>query len=163
LLCLFLAQCGFFKADVAGDVFVTMKSGDVKRGAGIEVFIVPDTAEFRAEWDKMVASGFSKWLGIWVRSVRARPEYIPGPEHLANAMEIYGAAAEKVVRRFQPQVVRTDINGHYEGRGLRRGPYFVFARFSVSRENLAWMVPLDLTSGSRKLDLASNNQGLPSE
>lgn len=40
--------------DVSGDVFVTMKSGDVKRGADVQVLVVPRTKEFEAAWKREV-------------------------------------------------------------------------------------------------------------
>ena len=39
---------------LTGDVFLTMKSGDVKRGADVEVLLVARTAEFEEEWRKEV-------------------------------------------------------------------------------------------------------------
>lgn len=50
----FGSGCGTFNADLSGDVFVTMRSGDVKRGAGIEVILVSPTSQFEADWKEML-------------------------------------------------------------------------------------------------------------
>ena len=41
--------------DVSGNIFLTMKSGDVKRAAGIQVILVPATEQFESDWKKLVA------------------------------------------------------------------------------------------------------------
>src|SRR5437867_12974291 len=41
-------------AELSGDVYMTMKSGDVKRAADIEVVIVPASAELSARWRSML-------------------------------------------------------------------------------------------------------------
>jgi hypothetical protein len=48
---LLLVACS---ADLSGTVFVTMKSGDVKRAADIEIVLVATTPEFEAEWTKAI-------------------------------------------------------------------------------------------------------------
>jgi hypothetical protein len=42
-------------AMLSGDVFVTMKSGDVKRGADVAVILVAATPEFDSEWNGLIA------------------------------------------------------------------------------------------------------------
>jgi hypothetical protein len=40
---------------ISGDVFLTMKSGDVKRAAGAEVLLIPVTPEFQDSWRALLA------------------------------------------------------------------------------------------------------------
>jgi hypothetical protein len=42
-----------FAGSLTGDVFVTMRSSDVKRAADVDVLIVPATPEFDAEWERL--------------------------------------------------------------------------------------------------------------
>jgi hypothetical protein len=49
LLLIVCAACSR-KTDVSGDVYVIMKSGDVKRGAGVEVVMVAASPDFEKEW-----------------------------------------------------------------------------------------------------------------
>jgi hypothetical protein len=42
-----------FAASLTGNVFVTMRSGDVKRAADVDVLIVPATPEFEGEWERL--------------------------------------------------------------------------------------------------------------
>jgi len=44
---------------------------------------------------------------------------------------------------------------------VKPGRYYLFARHQVFEERVTWMLPVDLTSGSRKVDLSNHNQGLP--
>jgi len=39
--------------DLAGDIFLRMKSGDVKRGAGLDVLVIAATPQFEGEWSKI--------------------------------------------------------------------------------------------------------------
>lgn len=66
-----------------------------------------------------------------------------------------------LIRKHQIQSTRTDANGHYELKALKREKYLVYARMDVFENINAWMIPLDLTGGSKKLDLSNHNQGLP--
>lgn len=49
----FAAPPGAFAGSLTGDVFVTLRSGDVKRAADVDVLIVPATPEFEAEWERL--------------------------------------------------------------------------------------------------------------
>ena len=43
-------------ATLSGDVFVTMKSGDVKRGADVAVVLVPKTSELDNQWNGLIGA-----------------------------------------------------------------------------------------------------------
>ena|SRR6266851_4686969 len=54
-----MSGCGLFGPSsyrLSGDIFVTMQSADVKRGAGLQVVLIPDTPEFQAAWARMSAA-----------------------------------------------------------------------------------------------------------
>lgn len=57
LMLFFSVFCGCSRsAKVSGDIFVTTKSGDVKRGADVEVLLVRGTRDFDAQWMAHVQS-----------------------------------------------------------------------------------------------------------
>jgi hypothetical protein len=47
--------------ELSGDVFVTMQSGDVKRGAGIQILLITATEQFESEWTKLVGQFKSEY------------------------------------------------------------------------------------------------------
>ena len=53
LIAFCLLASAAFAGSLTGDVFVTMRSGDVKRAADVDVLIVPATPELEAEWERL--------------------------------------------------------------------------------------------------------------
>lgn len=53
LIAFSLLASAAFAGSLTGDVFVTMRSGDVKRAADIDVLILPATPEFEGEWERL--------------------------------------------------------------------------------------------------------------
>jgi hypothetical protein len=49
------------EAKLTGDLFVTMQSGDVKRGADVLVAVVPASRAFLDEWDTSRRGTSRKW------------------------------------------------------------------------------------------------------
>lgn len=145
---------------LSGDIFVTMQSGDVKRGAGVEVFLISDNPQFQTDWKAVIADRGPKLS----RGLQAPNVSMNGSSDkwlLGLMIDLYGDAALKLAGAHKAQSVRTDANGHYEIKSVKAGRYYVFARHQVFDERVVWMVPIDLTDGSRKLDLSNHNQGLP--
>jgi hypothetical protein len=66
LFALALVACSR-SGDLSGDVFVTMKSGDVKRAADVEVSLVSATGEFDDAWKK-AAEDYKRDHGVAVAS-----------------------------------------------------------------------------------------------
>jgi hypothetical protein len=53
LIAFCLLASAAFAGSLTGDVFVTMRSGDVKRAADVDVLILPATQEFEGEWERL--------------------------------------------------------------------------------------------------------------
>jgi len=157
------------KAELSGDVFLTMESRTVHRVAGVEVLLVPDNEAFRASWTAAaeearpkvemaakitsgeedlqsghVADGSFKALGDLER-LRA----------LRNCSETVAEAASA----SKDHVVLTDVNGRYRMNAVKRGRYFIVAQHEAARSGpLMWIVPCDLTAGgTRTVDLSNRN------
>jgi hypothetical protein len=149
---------------ISGDVFVTMVSGDVKRGAGIEVMLAAATVVSEAELNEVVvnrAAGYGKARSLY-RETADRSTADPLNKVLyLIAIDNYAKEVGAVARTHQVQGVRTDSNGRFEIKDLKPGKYFLFTRLQVFDEALVWMVPIDLTKASQKVDLSNHNQGLP--
>jgi hypothetical protein len=50
---LIFANANAFAGSITGDVFATMRSGDVRRAADLDVLIVSATSEFEGEWERL--------------------------------------------------------------------------------------------------------------
>jgi hypothetical protein len=151
--------------NVSGDVFVTMASGDVKRGAGIEVVLAATSALSEADLSEVVAqrSGSFGMARSRYRENTDRNSANYTADKILYLIEVDNYAGEvgAVVRKHQVQGVRTDANGHFEIKDLKPGKYFLFTRQHMFDEPLVWMVPVDLTNASLKVDLSNHNEGLP--
>jgi len=156
LALVFGSGCGPSSADLSGDVFVTMRSGDVKRGAGIETILLSPTPQFEADWKEML----TKIEGCKDVALALGKDYEPSVAEclLSGWFKVDPAS---LIRKHQVQSTRTGANGHYELKALKREKYLVYGRTDVFENTIAWMIPLDLTGGSKKLDLSNHNQGLP--
>ena len=149
---------------ISGDVFVTMVSGDVKRGAGIEVVLAAASIVAEAEMNDIVANRaaeYGKARNLYRKTAdRGTPDPLD-KALLLIAIDNYAQDIGSVARKHEVQRVRTDSNGHFEIKDLKSGKYFLFTRLQVFDEALVWMVPVDLTKASQKVDLSNHNQGLP--
>lgn len=172
--------------DVGGDVFITMKSGDVKRGADVEVCLVPVSPKFDAEWGELAATYTANYASavaaLKVASSESdRLRAAAFKDILNNAKRdawlgastraglaagrvdavtpAYRAEAMKLVAREAKAVMRTDVNGHYEFKGPPAGRYYVFARYIVFSNDVQWKIPVDLKPGPQKVDLSNSNSG----
>lgn len=151
---------------LSGDIFVTMKSGDVKRGAGLEVVLIPDTPEFQAAWAEMSAV-YRPSIVSALRSIKEDADKYWMKERNEEQLNfwklLYAGAAIKVAGRHATGLAtRTDANGHYEVTEVKPGKYVVFASTVLFDRPISWLVPIDLAApgGTRKLDLSNTNEGL---
>lgn len=172
--------------DVAGTVFVKMRSGDVKRGADVEVVLVSASAQFEAEWKKVV-EGY-KNAGAAVseqrdeasaaerRAYQAYLSDVLSPSkktsweeastrvmqlamHVDQAHNSQRQHALKLIEWAKKGTTRTSVEGRYEFPGVSRGKYYVFARYEDANNVLEWMVPIEVASGSQRVDLTNSNSG----
>ncbi len=74
-------------AELSGDIFVRMQSGDVKHGADVEVILVPASPEFEQKWKNLVA-GFQSSLAstrVAYDQALAQQQELSGRHTAANA------------------------------------------------------------------------------
>ncbi|MDO8476643.1 MAG: hypothetical protein Q7W02_10735 [Candidatus Rokubacteria bacterium] len=162
--------------DITGTIFVTMKSGDVKRGADVEVVLIARSEKFDQEWTRLKKesreesskaqagydaayqaysslrydSGFLKSYGDNWAAWAARLSEVRAT-YLARARPILAAAVAKSTR--------TDVNGTYAFRTVPRGKYYLYAEYKVFDNELSWLVPVEITGEEQKMDLSNSNSG----
>lgn len=170
--------------ELSGDLFVTMKSGDVKRGAAVEIVLIPATEQFESEWNKTVDQfkldyasaksafqqadeardrAFQRSLDS-IRTGFGRSSYETEEEqattaarHVDEVEERYRAMALKVIETAHSKIVRTDVNGHYVFSAVPAGKYYIFARHVVFDNVLYWLTPTEVKSGANRVDLSNEN------
>jgi hypothetical protein len=190
LLAGFLAAGTAEAADVSGHVYIIMASGDVKRAADTEVFLVapafaPALAEARR---KIIEAEDKKSLGkagLVLRFVRdeeraareeCRKAQAKEREHLClraeglqrevrqweeyNRSDRVQQVASDLIARHAIRSSRTNIEGRYAITGVRQGSYLLVAVYSVFFTRVCWMVPIELGSAPLTVDLSGSNAGV---
>ena len=159
---LLLSACS---GEVSGTVYVTMRSGDVKRGADLEVGLIQDhvmseltkaSVDFKASYGQAESAYQDATSGASAGN----------DEGLARVREAQGRVdavrkewldrAAKLVRTAAVKVTRTDVNGHYEFKGVSRGKYYIMASHRVFDNDLFWLVPVEV-HGAQTVDLSNSN------
>jgi hypothetical protein len=169
------SAASFQGAKLSGDLFVTMESGDVKRGADVEVVVLPASSEFTAEWDAVqngyqreVAPIVNEYDPLMAEASASGTSYPRAKELFKQVKQIadtrwlplqrqYTQAAFEVISKYAQAKTRTDVNGHFEIEGLQPGKYFVYSRHTVFKNVMYWMVPVNLDSESKKVSLSNSN------
>jgi len=163
----------FRSGALSGNIAVTMKSGDIKPGADVEVELVSSTVQFDSQWRNAQATFWQDWDQAHAavenasrqRSVDRTPKEPDRSVDVMNreneVLNFYQAQALKMIQSSQPKVSRTDVNGHFELNEVRPGDYFLFAHFKVLDVDSYWMLPVRIRPGAQVLDLSSRNAGWP--
>ena len=167
------------KAKLSGEIFVTMQSGDVKRGADVEVGLVRVDDAFQAAWDGILRDYRSVFDEGLKRSEQAQARYHSLPStsfdlrraaledwRQANAAlgEVPGPFQQRARALIGPNLVTTvrgNADGRYHFTGVPQGRYYVIAQYKVFDNALKWAVPITLKSGDNTLNLTNSNGNSP--
>jgi hypothetical protein len=120
------------------------------------------TALERAERDQQATSERSsreqRKLEVAERELQAG---FRGPAVIDRASGALSFAQLTKTHRVKELV--TDINGHYEEKGLRNGRYYLYATHHILDSPLCWFVETEVKGGANKVDLTGRNMGCPFE
>ena len=157
---------------LTGDLFVTMQSGDVKRGADVLVTLVTASSAFMKEWDYVQGDYEEEVAPVIAEFDKINTQYkarhIGVVDPLLDQMldlvrsrwtpiqVKYEQAASEVVTKYTRTTTRTDVNGHFEMLRLPAGKYLIYASHSVSKTVIYWLVPVDV-QGEAKVSLSNSN------
>jgi hypothetical protein len=174
--------------DVGGTVFVKMQSGDIKRGADVEVVLVGAGDQFEAEWKKGVTEYQKAEADANVPYVEAQAvQTLAHQEYLKDIMSnskqaqweastarvlesarkvdevrrVHRDHAVKLVQWGKKATTRTSVEGRYEFTGVKTGRYYVFARYQDANNILYWVQPVEVKGGTQRVDLSNSNAGWP--
>jgi hypothetical protein len=81
--------------------------------------------------------------------------------HVDQVTAVYRAEALRVIAAARAMIARTDVNAHYDFKSVPSGQYRVFAAHKVFKNDLHWIVPIEVKSGPNRIDLSNTNAGRP--
>lgn len=169
-------------AKLSGNVYLTMKSGDIKKAAGIGVYLlkVDDKAglnkklgEIKEEAHRTIfdLSYDAKDMQLGVDVCEKEPskdefcqEYLQ--KYKGILAKIEGAREKrnsKVMQLFEPLIIAqtvTDINGFYQLSNFTRSKYYIFASYSLFDNHIVWVEPIEINQRKIVLDLNNDNRSL---
>ena len=139
------------RGGLEGDVYLTMQSGDIKKAAGIRVYILANPDAVKADVAQRCAA--------WQRYLGATPNDPGGNLSSAPAME---SEVDAILVRTSVADVGTGMNAHFKFDGVPVGSYLLYARFPIGKRLYGWLLPVSINAGqSPTLDLdtaAENHQ-----
>lgn len=147
--------CGDTTGDVSGTLFFATASGQAKRGADVEVILVPGTT---AHLDKDLAA----LQGRMARELEPIKEDSGASEPVTRK---YRDEALSLLRRHNARTTRTDVNGGYVFKDLPSGRALVLAEWSTPElvgsswmeSNYVWFLPVEVKRGENRLDLSGSS------
>ena len=136
--------------DLSGTLSVRTHSGNVKPAADVEIVLVRATEQFESEWKKAIAA-------FEIASNQALTAYDQD-----EARNLFRSHAVKLIAWGKPKTARTDVNGHYEMKGIRPGKYYHFVHYRVFDNEVYEMVSVEITAGSQTIaDFSNSSAGWP--
>lgn len=136
------------RGSVEGDVYLTMQSGDVKKGAGLTVRLL-DNAD-------QVFSAISERCDAWKKYLASTPgDY---NDHLAKGPGLENDLSTIISNNVISET-GTGMNAHYKFENLLPGKYLLFAVFPIGDNNYRWLIPVEIRSGrSATVDLDTEKE-----
>lgn len=163
---------------LSGNVYLTMKSGDVKKAAGIEILLlkVKDADKFKEEIAKANLEALASIAPLLKQATEAKEmadiyydlyksysgskKFEEYEDIIGKIKTIWGDYNTKVHNLFNPKVIKkaqTDVDGFYQFSRIKHGKYLVYAHFRVFDENIDWLFPVEVNQRENKLDLTNSN------
>jgi hypothetical protein len=135
------------KAELSGEIFVTMKSGDVKRGADVEVGIVRADGQFLNAWTGLLEES--------TQTIRASTSTLD----LAERLLPIRSRARQLVGTNLVKTVRANAEGRYRFEGVPPGTYLAIAQYQVFDNEVKWSNLVTLKSGENTFNFTNSNAG----
>lgn len=133
---------------VEGDVYLSMQSGDVKKGAGLRVVLLTEP--------DVVVAAITTRCAAWERYYQTKPEDYD--DHLAKGPQLEADLAA-ILSRTAVREVGTGMNAHYTFTGVPVGAYLLYTRFRIAKRNYGWSVPVRILAGqSLTVDLDTEKE-----
>ena len=164
---------GTRSATLEGDVYLMMKSGDLKKAAGQTVYLLrlaPETQGAIALACKTTVDAHEVSVARVAKAQasleQAQRENMKAEVQLDLARDLTAAqlSLKEVPQRVDEETfldvsrsrvdsAKTGINAHYRFANLRPGRYILFAQWPIGDHSYEWWVPVDLKPGRSIVDL----------
>ncbi|MDA8241971.1 MAG: hypothetical protein M0Z67_16600 [Nitrospiraceae bacterium] len=164
---------------ISGNIFVSMKSGDVKKAAGIKVMLLKNYEQVASEYDQILGEykqqsmpmllkaqqGFAERKNVRVRDER---EYFEEStknnfmkvDLLSKLGQLDRTYNQKFAALFSANLYKTvqsDVNGYYEFGDIPYGKYFLLSEFTVFDSRSEWLLTVDVQQKENRYDLSNSN------
>lgn len=182
----FVSSSNAIASDVAGEVFLLMKNGEVKRGAGIQVSAIKPGQRFGDVWAKLLDrcnKEYGEALAESKRATQAMLDHVNKPgrswtdpgdsretkrvdeeasraaNEAGRTLARYRVAAASAIHQASAATTQIGADGRYLIRDLPAGPVFVFAEMPLFDLFHYWMILTNVKDGQNRVDLTVQNLG----
>lgn len=133
-------------ATIQGDVYLVMRSGDTKRGAGLRVALVTPSTPILDNVRAMCRSRDSTLLQ------KVKKLELPDSAALASVWETERKRAQQdlsgiLLAYGQPVFAKTGINAHYRFSGVRPGSYLIYSEWTIGDMSHVWLTTASVGAG----------------
>jgi hypothetical protein len=164
-------------ASVEGDLYLLMKSGDTKKGAGLTVYLLRDTETLHTQWaaactmsrtalDSLGRQETAIYDSITSGKVRKKrlselsSRLLPLSRQKDSLYSRAKAAVRVALAQASYRTEGTGINAHFRFTGVPAGKYILFAEWQLGSSDYRWWVPISLSEGqSLHKDLDTSTVG----
>jgi len=163
LMCTYLLSCSLSKGDISGNIYLTMKSGDIKKAAGIKVMLLEDKDGLLSEQVKEVQLkhlNSLNELSAALSSYAASSDYEYYQETMKKAESLQTEINNDLNKVFLARMIKNtqaDIDGFYNFTDMPYGKYYILASYQVFDNNVDWLLPVEINNKNIKIDLTNNN------
>jgi hypothetical protein len=141
-------------ARLQGDVYLVMKSGDVKRGAGNVVHLLADRETLSQDMSRVCETELRHLLSVRHRSGPASEHHLMMPVDPSQVTDsallirlVSRAAMEAVLTGATMATSPTGVEGHYQFDSLRAGRYVLWATTDIGAHHYTWWAGILVAAG----------------
>lgn len=159
---------------LSGNVFLTTQSGDTKKAAGIEVYLLkiedPDStakkiSEINHDYAGRILSekldakyAYEDYEHYKPVQDTAEKYHNKWREHINQSNNLIVERNDKIRDLLFSHLLKktsTDVNGYYKFMDIRHGKYSIFTTYSVFPTH--WLCPVEINNRENKIDLTNSN------
>jgi hypothetical protein len=142
-----------------GDVFLVMKNGDTKKGAGRTILLVRNSDSLQAQIGaacdrvKPAMAATSRRIKAITDSIIALPTFVDlFTRHSDEAIAALGVeehamrdSVDAALGRFVADTTGTGIAAHYRFTKIRPGSYLLVGSWKIGNNDYRWVAPIKIT------------------
>jgi len=155
---------------IFGNIFVSMKSGDIKKAGGITVTLLKNQDTIMKGVDQIarevkeplleVSEAMSKVQELQAKSsayLESRDLWNATVMKLRQIESSYNKKLDNLFASNVSKIIQSDVNGYYEFIDIPYGKYCILTEFTVFETHAQWLEPIEVKQKDTKIDLTNNN------